>query len=387
MSGPNPKMSLAAEQLMKAAKAKKCWACDCLRSTLMTVDGGIPAEKQTAKLRQAVIAAKDRLLPPEIDCRGCPICYPAIAMNALAEGVEPETLDPAVCPAEEIHPREGWPPLAGDYTALGYHRPVAVCTLNSENLWRQLIQLSPRHVSICGILHTENLGIERLIKNITANPNIRFLILCGEDSRRQIGHLPGQSLSALNKNGIDERARIIGANGKRPVLRNIDPEMVEHFRKSVEIVDLIGTVSPVDIIDIVEKLAQRNPGPGEPYMSAPVMPAVRGYIPDKMISDPDGYFVIYPDALRGAIYLEHYGNNGVLTTIIEGKTAAELYHPAVEKRLLSRLDHACYLGRELARAEQAILKGELYVQDAAPEKQTPKALSAFTDACCGGKRS
>ena len=41
---------------------------------------------------------------------------------------------------------------------------------------------------------------------------------------------------------------------------------------------------------------------------------------------------------------------------------------AIERVLLTRLDHAAYLGRELARAEHALSSGEAYVQDAAPEQ-------------------
>jgi hypothetical protein len=39
----------------------------------------------------------------------------------------------------------------------------------------------------------------------------------------------------------------------------------------------------------------------------------------------------------------------------------------IEKKLVTRLDHAAYLGRELARAEWALKAGDPYVQDAAPE--------------------
>ena len=86
-----------------------------------------------------------------------------------------------------------------------------------------------------------------------------------------------------------------------------------------------------------------------------------------MVSDPAGYFVIFLDPAGGLISLEHYANNGVLTAIIEGRTAAELYMTAIDRNLVSRLDHAAYLGRELARAEHALSSGEHYVQDAAPE--------------------
>ena len=85
--------------------------------------------------------------------------------------------------------------------------------------------------------------------------------------------------------------------------------------------------------------------------------------------------MIYPDRARCILSLEHYANAGVLTTIIEGRTAAELYMTAISRNLVSRLDHAAYLGRELARAERALTTGEVYVQDAAPEAEIIRACS------------
>ncbi len=90
--------------------------------------------------------------------------------------------------------------------------------------------------------------------------------------------------------------------------------------------------------------------------------------------------MVFPDRQRRLLLLEHYGNDGVLDAVIEGKTAAEIYIPAIERKLVSRLDHAAYLGKELARAEQALLSGMAYVQDAAPEdgsgrKQLPRVAT------------
>lgn len=99
-----------------------------------------------------------------------------------------------------------------------------------------------------------------------------------------------------------------------------------------------------------------------------------------MVSDPAGYFVIFPDGARGLLSLEHYANDGVLTTIIEGPAAAELYMTAIDRNLVSRLDHAAYLGRELARAESSLVSGEAYVQDAAPEAEST-ANCGCKDAC------
>ena len=74
--------------------------------------------------------------------------------------------------------------------------------------------------------------------------------------------------------------------------------------------------------------------------------------------------------------MEHYDNDGVLDAVIEADQAASLYIPAIEMGLISRLDHAAYLGRELARAEEALRTGAPYIQDAAPEEGVLLSQSA-----------
>jgi hypothetical protein len=63
--------------------------------------------------------------------------------------------------------------------------------------------------------------------------------------------------------------------------------------------------------------------------------------------------------------------------------------PAVEQGLLTQLDHAAYLGRELAKAEIALKTGSHYEQDAAlgilPSKQSQSTEMCEDLACsCHG---
>jgi tetrahydromethanopterin S-methyltransferase subunit A len=108
---------------------------------------------------------------------------------------------------------------------------------------------------------------------------------------------------------------------------------------------------------------------------------IPGHLPDKATLDPKGYFVIFADRLQGLLTLEHYTNEGVLDTRIEGRSATELYTAAIEEELVSRLDHAAYLGRELARAEECVKTNRVYVQDGAPEKGQRMSGSSCG---CGG---
>lgn len=368
----------AVSELRQAAAAKKCWHCGCLHSTLQAIDDEIHGSARPRALEDVVADARKNLLAAKYDCLGCEVCWPANAVNAL--GIEGDA-----CPAEPVQAQEGWPCLPGSYTVLRYHAPVAVCTLTDESLAASLAASNDSAIAIVGTMFTENLGIERLIENVLANPNIRFVIVCGNDSGRQIGHLAGQSLVSLARNGVDEREKIIGARGKRPRMQNLTTDAIEHFRRNIEVIDLVG-VSDVQVIARhVAKSAERNTGPAPVFASERIVPRIEGRVPARMVSDPAGYFVVYPDRPRKRLLLEHYQNNGVLDFVVEGACAAELYMTAIERHMISRLDHAAYLGRELARAERSLTTSEAYVQDAAPERGNVKpAKPCGRGSACAG---
>jgi hypothetical protein len=87
--------------------------------------------------------------------------------------------------------------------------------------------------ALSGMLQTENIGLEKMICNIVANPNIRYIVLCGRESA---GHLPGESLLALEQNGVADNKQIIGTRAPTPSLFNISLELIDRFRKQIVIV-------------------------------------------------------------------------------------------------------------------------------------------------------
>ena len=107
-----------------------------------------------------------------------------------------------------------------------------------------------------------------------------------------------------------------------------------------------------------------------------------------IVLDPSGYFIIKIDQRNKRIVVEHFLNNidskGIaldpLTNkpiqcdkqnkrqynkIFEGNTAKEIGILITEKNnnLISKLDHALYLGRELQKAEECLLTNDEYIQD------------------------
>ena len=107
-----------------------------------------------------------------------------------------------------------------------------------------------------------------------------------------------------------------------------------------------------------------------------------------IVLDSSGYFIIKIDKVNKKIVVEHYLNNiddkGIAldpitnkplqcdnknkrqyNKIFVGNTAKEIGIYITEKNnnLISKLDHALYLGRELQKAEECLLKDHKYIQD------------------------
>ena len=251
---------------------------------------------------------------------------------------------------------------------------VALALLQGVSL-DDLSRIDLSAVAIAGTITTENLGIEHLAKNVIANPHIRQLILFGIEIP---GHLPGDALLRFSENGIDSKGHIISAQGARPVLKNLTLLESDHFKSQIKVTNLIGKT---DVSFLATRLADLKQFPLPPYESGlrvDLVEARRAAPACRLQLDRAGYFVIM--VMHGGeqpIVVEHYTNDGVLRNVIEGSDAASLCATIVEMKLVSQLDHAAYLGRELAKAELSVSNKMGYIQDKA---------QGHSDICngCGG---
>jgi tetrahydromethanopterin S-methyltransferase subunit A len=155
----------------------------------------------------------------------------------------------------KVKPPDGYPPEEGRYVRGNDYSPVAVCVILDTfdfAIPPELNELVMTGVdsgaALSGMLQTENIGLEKVVCNIVANPNIRYIVLCGRESA---GHLSGESLLALRQNGVTDTRQIIGTGAPTPNLYNIPLEPIERFRNQ--------------IISIINLLCQ----PGERDTSAP----------------------------------------------------------------------------------------------------------------------
>jgi tetrahydromethanopterin S-methyltransferase subunit A len=144
----------------------------------------------------------------------------------------------------KVKPPDGYPPEEGRYVRGNDYSPVAVCVILDTFDFAIPVELNELAMAsvdsgaaLSGMLQTENIGLEKMICNIVANPNIRYIVLCGRESA---GHLPGESLLALKENGVTETKQIIGTKAPTPHLYNIPLELIERFRNQiVSIVNLL----------------------------------------------------------------------------------------------------------------------------------------------------
>jgi tetrahydromethanopterin S-methyltransferase subunit A len=137
----------------------------------------------------------------------------------------------------KINPPDGYPPEKGRYARGNDYSPVAVCVILDTfdfNIPPELEELLMAGLdtgaALSGMLQTDNIGMEKMICNVVANPNIRYIVLCG---REAAGHLPGKSLLCLMEKGVDEKRRIVGSNAPTPYLFNLSADAIERFRHQI----------------------------------------------------------------------------------------------------------------------------------------------------------
>ena len=274
-----------------------------------------------------------------------------------------------------------WPVIAGSYEVGDPQGSIAICTLTTESLIAPLVR--QHGVAIAGKVYTANLGITRIVQNVTANPAIRFLLLCGKDS--PLFH-PGQSLAALAERGVDADRRIVGAIGYEPVLSTLDPARIAQFRRQVEVVDWAGEEDLPALEEGIRGLLARSPGrfaagDGSPDVVQPVeqfLPIRPGGTREPLQYDPKGYFVITLDREQEQLIIRHYLPDHSPAHEMRGHSAGPMLLGLLREGLVTQLSHAGYLGEELAKAEAALRFDLRYDQDRPLRRR--EALTAPLDA-------
>jgi tetrahydromethanopterin S-methyltransferase subunit A len=170
----------------------------------------------------------------------------------------------------KVKPADGYPPEEGCYLRGNDYSPVAVVVIlrwereKTPPSIEQLVRVAVESgAALAGTLQTENVGLEKVICNVVANPNIRFLVVCGPESP---GHLVGDAILALKANGVDQERRIIGAKAPTPYLFNVPLEFIDRFRDQVTVIDLVNEGSPDVLREAICACYQESPTPFGSYV-------------------------------------------------------------------------------------------------------------------------
>jgi tetrahydromethanopterin S-methyltransferase subunit A len=247
-------------------------------------------------------------------------------------------------------PQRNWPIRPGRYRLGDPSGSIAVCALTSNGLLRDLAGLPG--VAIAGGVYTPNLGIERIVNATVANPRIRTLFVCGKDSPV---FRPGQALTALAANGLDDDGTIRGADGLLAALPATSRSAVEEFREQVSIVAAIGVTDATELaarIATVPQLPPVAPRFELPDAEASFVELRPGGNRQPLEYDHQGFFVISVEA--GSIVVHHYLADRRPAYVIRGRSAEPILLGLMREGLVSKLSHAGYLGAELAKAETAL---------------------------------
>lgn len=219
-------------ELEAGIQLAKCKKCGCMKETLDNLSTLIPTvgtEEVHALARDIETWAKT-MEPVRYACLGCDYCYPAVAQNAFASAFP--SIGHSSALSCDFQVSDGsWPAVVGEYLVIDKTATVVVSTLASISLAEDLAQRKPQGLAIVGKTETENIGIDKVIKNVVTSSTLRHLIVAGIEPK---GHQTGNTLLALAANGVDENRRVIGASGKRPILRNVTAAEIDAFRTQVK---------------------------------------------------------------------------------------------------------------------------------------------------------
>lgn len=233
----------------------------------------------------------------------------------------------------KTEPISEWPKYYHDILRVkDKNNHVGICTLWTE---RGVVEKMVGDVpyNVIGNLYSAA-GINAMIRNVMANPNIRTIVIWGSEMS-----LSGHSLLMLMRNGIDEKRKIIKGRGE--IEKEIPLKIVEEFRQVIEVVDMRGRKKD----ELIKKLEELSKEEKEPFANEPrEFPKAEPQV-EVLPSERTGYYVrgktVAQTWLRLLNEIYKYGrpkhtryakDNELkeilnLTAVVTGEEPGEVYFP------------------------------------------------------------
>lgn len=155
----------------------------------------------------------------------------------------------------------GWPQEFNEKLMLGnLQSNVGIAVLWS---YKEVVakNLNPNDYAVLGNYYDRRNGFEPLARNCLANPNIRYIILLGNDKARS-----REVLVNFFEKGVDENGMVVGTDTKVP--KGIPSEDLEKLRQNIRLIDVTDKVkdqnSSEEFGNIIKELV-KTLEPKEPY--------------------------------------------------------------------------------------------------------------------------
>ena len=205
-----------------------------------------------------------------------------------------------------------WPVFFKDDLIVGNPKfNIGICTLWSKK--ESFAKKLENRFCVIGNLYTVE-GISYMLKNILANPVIRYLIICGNDLTKC-----GEVLKKFFKEGVDEEGKIKGT--KNYIHSNLSKELVETIRKNVKLIDLRGKEK--DLPKLIKKLGREE----KPFIQPLILPDEKG-VEEEITSEVVGFRV---EGSLSEVWLK------ILDLIMKFGEVKESQHSLKQKEILDVL--------------------------------------------------
>jgi thymidylate synthase len=146
-----------------------------------------------------------------------------------------------------------WPLFFNENLEIGNpESSVVICTLWTQS---DKIKVKAELFAIKGNLYSGN-GIKYLVRNLLANPKIRYIVVCGNDRTGS-----GDDIVNLFREGVDGKGRI--KNSKIALDPKLTSPVIDKLRNNVELIDMRGKED-----DVEKRIKSLKPKP--PY-SKPII--------------------------------------------------------------------------------------------------------------------
>jgi tetrahydromethanopterin S-methyltransferase subunit A len=263
--------------------------------------------------------------------------------------------------------------MRGDFTVVDAAASTIVLAAGGRTLAKELTASAPSGLCMVVRLHSAE-DAAHLLRASTANLAVQNVICAGDDE-------PERPLAAavLKLGRGDEIPSGPIGSLMNAIASQLEPKDLAALRKRIDFIDMLGCSDVRKVAAQIQGAQSQSRQANAGFVTRATESGVdRLIVPTDVRNDlrPDktGHFRIRVE--ERSIVAEHFDNKDQLLRVVEGKTARDICLTLIRNGWVSKLEHAAYLGRELARAELALRRDQPFTQDMAePREDDPRPVA------------